>query len=90
MFFSPNVSTEILSKMIESQNKQKQLNKMLDEEQKEIKKMNEYKKLINEFHKNFNISNSFSMSGMMYYGTILGEYNRLKNKYSDKENYDII
>lgn len=90
MFFSPNVSPEILSKMIESQNKQKQLNKMLDEEQKEIKKMNEYKKLINEFHKNFNISNSFSMSGMMYYGTILGEYNRLKNKYSDKENYDII
>ena len=90
MFFSPNVSPEILSKMIETQNKQKQLNKMLDEEQKEIKKMNEYKKLINEFHKNFNISNSFSMSGMMYYGTILGEYNRLKNKYSDKENYDII
>ena len=86
MFFSP----EILSKMIESQNKQKQLNKMSEEEQKEIKKMNEYKKLINEFHKNFNISNGFSMSGMMYYGTILGEYNRLKNKYSDKENYDII
>ena len=90
MFFPPNCSPEILQKIIESQNKQKQLNKISEEEQKEIKKMNEYKKLINEFHTNFNISNSFSMSSMMYYGTILGEYNKLKNKYSEKENYDIL
>ena len=51
-------------KIIESQNKQKQLNKISEEEQKEIKKMNEYKKLINEFHTNFNISNI--CDSMMY------------------------
>ena len=90
MFFPPNCSPEILQKIIESQNKQKQLNKISEEEQKEIKKMNEYKKLINEFHTNFNISNSFSMSSMMYYGTISREYNKLKNKYSEKDNYDIL
>ena len=90
MFFPPNCPPEVLQKVIDSQNKQRQLNKQSDEEQDEIKKMNEYKKLLNDFHKNFNHSNGFSMSGMMYYGTILGEYNKLKNKYSEKDNYNIL
>ena len=90
MFFPPNCPPEVLQKFIDSQNKQRQLNKQSDEEQDEIKKMNEYKKLLNDFHKNFNHSKGFSMSGMMYYGTILGEYTKLKNKFSEKDNYDIL
>ena len=90
MFFPPNCPPEVLKKVIESQNKQRQINKISDEERAEIKKMNEYKKLMDEFHKNFNHSKGFSMSGMMYYGKILGEYHRLRNKYSDKENYDLL
>ena len=82
MIFPPNCPPEVLKKVMES----KQINKISVEEQAEIKKMNEYKKLMDEFHKNFNHSKGFSMSGMMYYGKILGEYHRLRNKYGDKEN----
>ena len=93
MFFPPNCPPDVLQKVLElknEQNNQVKQNKLTLEEQNEIKKMNEYKKLMDEFHKNFNHSKGFSMSGMMYYGNILGEYNRLKQKYSDKENWDIL
>ena len=49
MFFPPNCPPEVLKKVIESQNKQRQINKISDEERDEIKKMNEYKKLMDEF-----------------------------------------
>ena len=93
MFFPPNCPPEVLQKVVEMQSKQnleKAKKKSLsNEEREEIKKMNEYKKLIDNFHKDFNYSKGFSMSGMMYYGNIFGEYHRLKNKYSDKEKYGI-
>ena len=92
MFFPPNCPPEVIQKVVEMQNSpnKKRINTHSEEERDEIKKMNEYKKLMDEFHKNFNHSKGFSMSGMMYYGKILGEYHRLRNKYSDKENYDIL
>ena len=37
----------------------KQINKFSDEEQAEIKKMNEYKKLMDEFHKILTIQKVF-------------------------------
>ena len=86
MFFPPNCPPELLKKVIESK---EPINKITNEEQDEIKKMNEYKKLMDDFHKNLDHSKGFSMSGMMYYGNILGEYHRLKNKYSDKEKYNL-
>lgn len=94
MFFPPNCPPEVLQKVVEMQTKQnseKAKKKSLsNEEREEIKKMNEYKKLIDNFHKDFNYSKGFSMSGMMYYGKIFGEYTRLKKKYSDKDEWDII
>ena len=89
MFFLQNCQPEVLQKLLELNNEQSNKKKLISEEIKEIKKMNEYKKLLSKYHKNINQNNGFSMSGMMYYGNILGEYNRLKQKYSDKEDWDI-
>lgn len=81
MFFFPlNLPPEVVEKYVEKNNKIKQNKK---EQENDIKKMNEYKKALDNFYKNKNIS--FSISGMMYYSHILNEYNKLKNKYNENK-----
>lgn len=85
-FFPPNCPPDLLEKVMSAQNKNLKIQK---ERNAELKKMNEYKTILDKFHENIN--NSFSMSGMMFYSHIITEYTKLKNKYDkDANEWDII
>ena len=82
MFLPPNCSIEIIQKYLDNKN-----NYTKKQDIDEITKMNNLKNLIDEFHKN---CKGISISGMIYYSGLINEYSKLKEKYKEADEWDII